>query len=297
MPSTLPAPANPAKVFSLNPGALTNARPQYQGELIKQVIEDLFTGSGKEINDLSIADIGAGTGAVGGEIIKLGCCDVKFVEPDSTLCDVIRRNHTNTDNKVSIHNGSGENTGLEDSSVDLIVMGDASHWISPAARTEFTRVLKPGGKVANFVRFWSPQSPVTKELHRLLLETVPTYVASPNQFVRDMGNLDRRVGRHLISEEDGRLTEYTTVYPYSRDLLLEYFQGISSTAEMAVNDQANFQENVLDKLWDFARNNGYLDDDGNIKVPFTTCAFFGSPRVSEVSLLKTEAINKAEIHV
>ena len=44
--------------------------------------------------------------------------------------------------------GSAENTTLPDASVDLIVAGQAFHWFDVAkARTEFRRILRPGGFV------------------------------------------------------------------------------------------------------------------------------------------------------
>jgi ubiquinone/menaquinone biosynthesis C-methylase UbiE len=46
----------------------------------------------------------------------------------------------------SMIDGSAENTTLSDASVDFVVAGQALHWFRPEqARTEFARILKPGG--------------------------------------------------------------------------------------------------------------------------------------------------------
>ena len=42
-----------------------------------------------------------------------------------------------------------ESTGLADNSLDLITSAQAFHWFNNAAtKTEFRRILKPGGKLA-----------------------------------------------------------------------------------------------------------------------------------------------------
>jgi ubiquinone/menaquinone biosynthesis C-methylase UbiE len=44
--------------------------------------------------------------------------------------------------------GTAEATTLQDASVDLATAGQAFHWFDPKlARTEFARILKPGGWV------------------------------------------------------------------------------------------------------------------------------------------------------
>jgi ubiquinone/menaquinone biosynthesis C-methylase UbiE len=48
-----------------------------------------------------------------------------------------------------IRSSSAENTGLPAHSIDLITVGQAIHWFEPQpARTEFLRLLKPGGWLA-----------------------------------------------------------------------------------------------------------------------------------------------------
>lgn len=45
--------------------------------------------------------------------------------------------------------GSAEDTTLADESVDLVVVANALHWVDrDAARAEFSRILRPGGRVA-----------------------------------------------------------------------------------------------------------------------------------------------------
>jgi SAM-dependent methyltransferase len=66
--------------------------------------------------------------------------------------------------------GCGEDTGLDDASVDLVTMASSFHWVDFAAGVrEFHRVLRPGGR---FVALWNPRlievNPLLVEIERQL---------------------------------------------------------------------------------------------------------------------------------
>ncbi len=75
--------------------------------------------------------------------------------------------------------GMAQATTLEDASVDLVTSFQAFHWFQgDATRAEFTRILKPGGKVA---LVWNVRlldaTPFLKEYEALLLEFGTDYSA------------------------------------------------------------------------------------------------------------------------
>jgi SAM-dependent methyltransferase len=93
-----------------------------------------------------IADLGSGTGLLSEHFLKNGN-RVFGVEPNPEM-------RAGGDEYLSPHanftsvDGSAEATTLTRASVDFITAGQAFHWFEPqAARSEFLRILKPGGWV------------------------------------------------------------------------------------------------------------------------------------------------------
>jgi len=93
-----------------------------------------------------IADIGSGTGLLSELFLKNGN-RIYGVEPNKEMREAGEEYLASYDGFSSIE-GSAESTTLGDSSIDFVTAGQAFHWFEPnAARTEFIRILKPGGWV------------------------------------------------------------------------------------------------------------------------------------------------------
>ena len=94
-----------------------------------------------------VADVGAGTGLLTRLLLTAGCA-VHAVEPNAHMraaADALLGGHPG----YASHAGVAEATTLPDRSVDFVVAGQAFHWFDPAAaRTEFRRILRPGGWAA-----------------------------------------------------------------------------------------------------------------------------------------------------
>jgi SAM-dependent methyltransferase len=77
--------------------------------------------------------------------------------------------------------GSAEATGLADASVDFIVCAQAFHWFDRGrAKTEFRRILKPGGKAALIWNSRCPEGSLFLELYEKLLQKYGTDYAKIN---------------------------------------------------------------------------------------------------------------------
>jgi SAM-dependent methyltransferase len=62
------------------------------------------------------------------------------------------------------HDGTAENTNLDDASIDFVIAAQAFHWFDPdKTRREFKRILKPGGYV---VLIWNERQLDTNEFLR-----------------------------------------------------------------------------------------------------------------------------------
>ena len=93
-----------------------------------------------------IADIGSGTGFLSELFLKNGN-RVFGVEPNEAMRQAGEEYLASYDGFASVE-GSAESTTLDDASVDFVTTGQAFHWFDQnAARSEFTRILKPDGWV------------------------------------------------------------------------------------------------------------------------------------------------------
>jgi len=93
-----------------------------------------------------IADIGSGTGIFSELFLKAGY-RVKGIEPNEPMRLAAEKRLAAYTTFTSV-DGTAEQTGLKDKSVDLITAAQAFHWFKPlAAKNEFMRIIRPGGHI------------------------------------------------------------------------------------------------------------------------------------------------------
>jgi len=93
---------------------------------------------------LSVLDLGAGTGLLTGVLLAAGH-DVVAVEPDEQMRAVAAERYS----AARVLAGSAEDIPLPDASVDAVVVGQAYHWFTPQrALPQIRRVLRDGGVFA-----------------------------------------------------------------------------------------------------------------------------------------------------
>ena len=93
-----------------------------------------------------MADIGAGTG-ISARLFADRGLSVLAVEPNAAM-----RESAEPHRNVRFIDGAAEATGLASKSIDLVLCAQAFHWFKPQeALAEFSRILKPGGRLAFFV--------------------------------------------------------------------------------------------------------------------------------------------------
>lgn len=132
-------------------------RPHYPQELFDFLLAENIIGK----NSI-VADIGSGTGISSLPFLKLGLT-VYGVEPNKEMREAAEKLLKEEKHFKSV-NASSENTGLEDSSVDVIVAGQAFHWFDrEKTKKEFKRILKPGGYV---VLMWNDRRTDTTDFLR-----------------------------------------------------------------------------------------------------------------------------------
>lgn len=118
-------------------------RPHYPTEIIDFLENEYHLSSD---NKPIIADIGAGTG-ISSELFLSKGYTVVGIEPNKEMrqkATSLLENYKN----CTLQNGTAENTGLGNKSIDIIVAGQAFHWFDrKSAKLEFQRILKTEGLV------------------------------------------------------------------------------------------------------------------------------------------------------
>lgn len=123
-------------------------RPGYPGKIISLLERE--TGFNQEA---ILADIGSGTGLLTKLFLKNGN-KVFAVEPNDRMRSHAEDDLSSFKNFISVK-GTAERTNLQKNSVDLITVGQALHWFDrEKAVNEFSRILKPGGRLCVVYNEW-----------------------------------------------------------------------------------------------------------------------------------------------
>jgi Methylase involved in ubiquinone/menaquinone biosynthesis len=126
-----------------------NARPKCP-EKVKEILLKYL-----EKSPSVIVDLGCGTG-LSTTIWSKVSNKVIGIEPSRDMIKLAREKASNLKN-VNFISGFSDNTGLEDSSVDIITCSQSFHWMNPETTlNEASRILKKGGIFAVYDCDWPP---------------------------------------------------------------------------------------------------------------------------------------------
>lgn len=132
-----PTPEERRLSFGANAEHYDSYRPQYSIEGLAW----LFAGATNAVRH--VADVGAGTGKLTGQLCEMGY-SVSAFEPDVAMLDQLVAKVPSARAVVA----RAEDLPLATNSVDALTVGQAWHWFdSAAAGAEFLRVVRPGGVV------------------------------------------------------------------------------------------------------------------------------------------------------
>lgn len=134
------------------------SRPSYPSDLIDHLVVD---GANR------VLDVGAGTGIVSRLLLARGC-EVLAVEPDDRMAELARRSG------VVVEQGNFEEWTPGGRDFDLVVSGQAWHWVRPdVGASKAASVLVAGGRVALFWNQGLLPSPLKEELQSAYRRVAP----------------------------------------------------------------------------------------------------------------------------
>jgi SAM-dependent methyltransferase len=126
-----------SRSFGTAAAAYESGRPDYPREAVDWMLAPVA----HDGRALRAADVGAGTGKLTRTIVETGA-EVVAIDPDPGMLAVLRANV----HGVPTFAGTAEGMPLPDSSLDAVLLGQAWHWVDPAAASsEVARVLRSGG--------------------------------------------------------------------------------------------------------------------------------------------------------
>ena len=146
--------------FSRGAAAYERARPAYPREAVAWICERLGVAGGG-----SVLDLGAGTGKLARLVREVTGADVVAVEPVAEMREIAAAHG------VPVVDGTAEDLGVGDETVDAVVCGEAFHWFDGSrALEEMSRVLRPGGGVGLVwnVHAWDREAAWVQAIQQLL---------------------------------------------------------------------------------------------------------------------------------
>ena len=144
-------------------------RPHYSHSVLNTIVKLMDRPS----NDLTMVDVGAGTGIWTRMLAETGCSNVVAVEPNDNMRECGQEDSSGFN--IRWIEGHGAHTKLPENTADLVTMASAFHWVDfDQATKEFARILVPNGR---FAALWNPRlliaNPLLVEIEETLHEMAP----------------------------------------------------------------------------------------------------------------------------
>jgi len=194
-----------AESFGVDAERYDRARPSYPAAIVDEL---LASKPGR------VLDVGCGTGKVARLFLARGC-EVLGVEPDSRMAGVARSHG------ILVEVATFELWNPAHRMFDLVVCGQAWHWIDPSLGAQrAASVLKPGGRLAIFWNRGGHDVPTQAALNEAYVRFAPALVAKEsvplgNEPSDRSDNIAAIAATHLFAP--CQLRTYGWTQQYSRD--------------------------------------------------------------------------------
>jgi SAM-dependent methyltransferase len=144
--------------FGADPERYDRSRPTYPAELVDFLLAD---------QPRNVLDVGCGTG-IASRLFAARGCEVLGVEPDARMAEVARRHG------IEVEAGRIEDWDPHGRSFDLLISGQAWHWVDPVAgAAKAAQVIRPSGRIGLFWNAGRPEPAATQRLDEVYARLAP----------------------------------------------------------------------------------------------------------------------------
>ncbi len=229
-------------------------RPSYPKSLVDELLMLAVVPQ-----DGRVADLGSGTGIFTELLLERGMT-VYAVEPNDDMRHMAEERLSGLKGFVSVE-GTAENTGLDDQSVDTATAAQSYHWFEPdATRRELRRILVPRGYV---VLLWNERQMDVDQFGR-------DYEALVNEFSPEHASIEKRKEDPERIFADSLFERRT--YANDRNLDLSGLKGMAaSVSYLPAPGQKGYEEFCTRLEMLFARH----ERGGRVTVHLRTECCFG----------------------
>jgi SAM-dependent methyltransferase len=250
---------NPLDRFSDRAEDYAKYRPSYPTAAIDCILDDQ-----EPLEQKVAADVGAGTG-ISARLLGDRGMQVWAIEPNAAM-----RSAAISHPCVTFLDGTAEQTGLMNASVDLVTCFQAFHWFDPnPTLNEFHRILKPDGKLALVWNNRDPNDPFTEGYTQLVQELSNHHPAEAKLVAASP------LSNHPLFQ----LTQHET-FVYQQALDLAGLIGRAQSVSYIPKDAATQQQLVagLQAVYD-----RWADANGDVHLSYRTDVFVAKPQSSKSS--------------
>jgi SAM-dependent methyltransferase len=222
-------------------------RPDYPFDAVAWMLQRMPQGARR------IADVGAGTGKLTRVLADAADAEIVAVDPDAAMLAALHEQLP----AVPTFVGTAEALPLPDASLDAVVMGQAWHWVDPAAGSaEIGRVVRPGGVLG---LIWNVRDERVDWVRRLTL----IMKGSPaEQMISGDGPT---IAAPFVEIEAER---WEWVRPMTRDQLLHMARSRSYIITASDEEKQRIERGMNDLFDELG-----VDGDRTIDMPYLTAAY------------------------